>query len=561
MILSTNPLAHRTVLTVPHAENPFQGVRRISARWLTGKFGSAPSASGHHRLDEVSVLTNQASYLTSGAEHAIRLQLREDKAEATWRTTITAVAADDTSALLSVSLEVFPNGSTPLPSARPRLVCDLVQEFKPVDGPAPLALKAHDTGSEGVDALIDVLCDPARRMPVIVAAQPLRPNPLWSQRIGAVMRDCAGAASLYLLTDAETVDAFRAAIGEHHRVAPGSVRTFLPEVDPAWPDDAPRHRFLTVARLGDPQDHAWRGLARTVQRLSTEAPLPDALRSLSFPDDDGHRRREERQAALAAARPTGELAKMRTDVEELRALLAQADEELKEASRTADLSTRTISSLEDQLHAAAARADEDMEEALRALDDVERARAEANTLRRRLREAGRYEDAVLVEQPSGTPDSFEELWDRLDAFEGILVTADKGKALQLDEAERARVWTAKAWNALRALDSYADAAKEGFNGGFHQYCTAGRPGSVTWPLKQLATAESESTMNKWGTERLFTVPSEIDPSERKEMQAHLKLDSKGSASPRVYFLDDTKGPTGRVIVGYIGTHLTNTKTN
>ncbi|MFG2692967.1 hypothetical protein [Kitasatospora sp. NPDC048407] len=560
MNLTSNPLAHRTVLTVPHAESPFQTVRRISARWLTGKFGTAPLASGHHHLDDVSVLTNQAAYLADGAEHAIRLQLREDKPEATWRTTITAVAVDSSSSVLSVSLEAFPSGEAPLSPGRPGLVRDLVRELKPADGPAALTLGAQVVGVGGVDRLIDVLCDPARCLPAIVAARPLRSDPLWSQRMSQAMPQCAGAASLYLLEDTNAVDAFRAAIGEHHRVAPGSIRTFLTEVDPAWPKDASRHRFLTIARMSDPQDRAWFGLARSVQRLSTEAPLPDALRSLSFMDGVGQRHREERQAALTTVRRSDELTGIRKDVEDLKALLAQADEELKEAERTAELSARTAASLEQQLHEATTRADGDMEEALRALDDVERARAEADVLRRRLRDAGRYEDTVVVEQPLGVPDSFEELWERLSAFEGIRVTADKSRALELDESDRARVWAAKAWNALRALESYVQAAQEGFNGSFYQHCTSDRPGTVNWPHKQYAPAESETTMNKWGAERVFAVPKEVDPSGRKEMQAHLKIDSKGSTSPRVYFLDDTKGATGQVIVGYIGSHLTNTKT-
>ncbi|MFF6862372.1 hypothetical protein [Streptomyces ardesiacus] len=310
MNLSSNPLAHRTILTVPHSENPFRDVRRISSPWLTRKFGSAPLTSGHHHLDQMSVLTNHAAYLADGEEHAIRLQLREDKPEATWRTTITAVAFEDSSALLSVSLEVFSDDDTPLTPVRPGLVRDLVQDLKPIDGPAPLTLDAQSVSAEGVDALIDVLCDPARHMPVIVAARPLRPDPLWSERMAKAMRDCAGAAALYLLVDTEAVDAFRAAIGEYHRVAPGAVRTFLTEVDPAWPKDAPRHRFLTVAHMSDSQDHAWRGLARTVQRLSTEAPLPDALRTLAFPDDASRRHRQERQVALATVRPSDELAVM-----------------------------------------------------------------------------------------------------------------------------------------------------------------------------------------------------------------------------------------------------------
>ncbi|MGW2026681.1 hypothetical protein [Streptomyces decoyicus] len=560
MNLSSNPLAHRTILTVPYAENPFRSVRRISAQWLTSKFGTAPHTSGHHHLDQMSVLTNQAAYLADGGEHAIRIQLREDKPEATWRTTITAVAFEDFSALLSVSLEAFPNGDATLTPGRPGLVRDLVRDLKPTDGPVPLTLDAQNVNAEGIDRLIDVLCDPARRLPVLVAAKPLRADRLWPDRMKRAMPQCAGAAGMYLLSDTEAVDAFREAIGENHRVAPGAVRTFLTEVDPAWPKDASRHRFITMARMSDPHDQAWRGLARTVQRLSTEAPLPDALRTLSFPDGAGQRHREERKAALAAVRPSDELEVMRKDVGELTDLLAQADEELKEATRTAELSTRTVASMEEQLHAAVERADGDMEEALRALDDAERARAEADVLRRRLRDAGRYDDTVVVTQPPGVPDSFEELWERLNGFERVLVTADKSTVLELDEAERARVWAAKTWKALRALDSYAQAAQEGFNGGFYQHCTSDRPGAGTWSHKQFASSESETTMNKWGAERIFPVPEKVDPSRRAEMQAHLKLGSKGSTSPRVYFLDDTQGATGQVIVGYIGPHLTNTKT-
>ncbi|MFJ8229641.1 hypothetical protein ACIQ9E_06715 [Streptomyces sp. NPDC094448] len=82
----------------------------------------------------------------------------------------------------------------------------------------------------------------------------------------------------------------------------------------------------------------------------------------------------------------------------------------------------------------------------------------------------------MSSRPAFWMESFEELWERLDTFEGLRVTVDKSRALELDEAERARVWAAKAWNALRALDSYAHAAGDGFNGGFCQHCAPDRSG-------------------------------------------------------------------------------------
>lgn len=561
MDLQSNPLAHRAILSVPHAPTLFQDVRRISSEWLIDKFGKASLTSGHHRLDEVSVLTNHVAYRPDGTEHAIRLQLREDKPEATWRTTITALATEESTALVAVSLEAFPNGNAPLTPGRPRVVGPLVHDLRPTDGPVPLTLDPQAVHAGDVAALIDVLCDPERTKPVIVLARPSQPHPLWSERVGKVIPHCAGAASLYRLEDLDAVEAFRAEIGEDHRVAPGSVRTFLTDVDPGWPKDAPRHRFLTMARITDPRDLAWRGIARTAQRLSTEGPLPDALRTLSFPDDAGRRRREERQAVLAAARASDELAVLHREVEEYKALLAQAEGELNEATRSAELSARTTASLERQLQEAVQQVDGYMEDALRALDDVERARAEADILRRRLREAGRYEDTVVVKRPAGAPDTFQDLWDRLTEFEDILVTADRDTACGLDESDRARAWVAKAWSALRALDSYARMARDGFSGGFREHCRSSRPGAGMWPSKQFSVTEGQTTKNRWGAERVFPVPTEVDPCGRAEMLAHLKLEHKGSTSPRIHILDDTKGATGRVIVGYIGPHLTNTKTN
>lgn len=561
MSISSNPLVHRTTLTVPYAKKLFQDVRRISARWLTSKFGNAPLSSGHHHLNERTVLINQAAYRHDGAEHAIRLQLREDNPEATWQTTITASAFEDSSAVVSVALEVFPKGDRPLTPGRPRLIGDLVHDLKPIDGPALLTLKPQSVTADQIHDLIEVLCDPLRTMPAIVAARPLGHYPLWTERMDRATSQCAGAASLYQLEDLAAINRFREAIGEYHYVAPGSVRTFLPEVDPAWRKDAARHRFLTQARLTDPQDGAWRRLAHTVQQLSTQAPLPKALRALSFHDDAGQRNRDERQAALATVRSSGELAVLRKHIEELTALLAVADEELQELTRTAEFSARTVASLEEQLHAAAEQSEEDMETALRALDDAERARAEANILRARLRNAGRYKDTIVAEPPPGAPDSFEELWDRLTEFKGILVTADRNQAIGLDESDRARAWAAKAWSALRALDSYAQMSREGFTGGFREHCRSSRPGAGMWPSKQFSVTEGQTTKNRWGTERVFPVPAKVDPSKRAEMLAHLKLEHKGSTSPRIHILDDTKGATGRMIVGYIGPHLTNTKTN
>ncbi|NJQ07164.1 hypothetical protein [Streptomyces lonarensis] len=584
----SSPLAHRTVLAVPDAHAPIDTVRRVGAGWLTERFGRAPTHSGHHRLGEAAVLTNQAAYRPDGSEHAVRLQLREDGTDATWRTTVTCVTAPEGGALVAVTLEGFaregtaPEGSTregtarepaadhgaPPPPQRPPLVRELVRELRPLDGLAPLTLDARPIGPEEVDELIDILCDPGRRLPAIVAAAPLQPEPLWWERLAAVVDRCAGAASVHLLRDTAAVDAFRAAVGEHHRVAPGAVRTFRTDADPGWPADGARHRYLTVTRLTGAGDRAWLTIAPTVQRIASRAPVPEPLRAVRFTEET-RRRDEQRRAALTAG-GSHALDALRRENAELKQLLALADADLRESRTETDLANRSADAREAELRALQQLYDEDFEDALRMLQELDSARVQLRDLRQRLRERGRAGVPGARQRPASSrpperqdvPSTFEELLQRCAAaFPSLTVTADPGPALRLDECDGARRWARKAWQALGALDSYADGVRGGFRGGFSQHCQEGRAGSVTWPRNQLATNESPTTMAKWGAQRVFEVPSAIDPSGRAVMEAHLKLGSKGSSSPRIYYLDDTrgKGRTRSVIVGYIGPHLTNTR--
>ncbi|MFJ1756567.1 hypothetical protein [Kitasatospora sp. NPDC088134] len=551
-----NPITMRSTLTTSDApDQVFPAVRRLTAQWLKKKFGTAPLATGNHLLKPGAVLANQVVYGPSGSEHAIRLQLREDTPGAVWRTTITAVTPLDAPAVVNVTLEAFPNEDASVTPKRPAIVRDLVAALAPCDGPARLTLRAQEVGTD-VDRLLDILCDPDRQLPVVVAARPLHPSRIWSQRMEQVMPHCAGAASLYLLRDSAAVDAFRAAVGEHHRVGPGGVRTFLPEADPAWPADAARHRFVSFARMSAPADGAFHTIAFRAQRFASAVPLPDCVRNLAFPDA-AQAHQAERSAALAADRTSAELATVRADAELLAGLLTQADADLKEAARNAQLDARTIGSLEAQVEEAEAVSLRDIEETVAAWDEVERLRAEAAVLRARLREAGRFNDTVVEEQVPGVPQSVEELWERIGEFPGLVVTADPDEALALDEYPRARMWAARIWNGLRFLDAYA--AHPEFDGHVKQFADAGA-GGVLWSPRHVSINETQATMGQWGSERVFPVPAWVAPEKMAVMKPHLRIDNWKRVAPRLHFLDARKIPGQRpkVIVGYVGAHLTNT---
>ncbi|MEU1355379.1 hypothetical protein ABZ410_15970 [Streptomyces cinnamoneus] len=560
------------MFAVPDAETLLDTVRGVSGAWLRKKFPrtAVQLGTGQHALGRSSLVLSQAAYDDNGVEYATRMQLREDKAEATWRTTVTAVRST-TGGTVSVDLECFPNSAQTFRASKPRLIRDLVAELEPRDGMSRLSVNALRVTHDRVHSLVDVLRDPERQMPTVVAARPIQSDPLWSERVASTMRQLAGDASTYLLWDLAAVDALREAIGHKHRVGPGCVRTFLPLADPAWAPDAARHRLMGSGRWMDPTDQAWRGVARRVHALALERPLPRQLSAVAFPDRAAEQHRRERRESMDKARlltavpaqRTGEHdEELRAEVTLLNGLLEQADKELSGLGRTAELAERTNASMQEQLQVVIAERDNEIEDHLTTLDALQQARAETDRLRLLLLRQGRSEEvAEAAESLPGIPSSFEELWERLEELEHLTVTADRRIAFGLDEHPMSRAWAAKGWTAMVSLDSYAAAAKDGFKGGFYQFCLTPPAGAKPYPVKQIAMAESRPTMEQFGHERLFPATD----GERTEMQAHVKLAVRGRIAPRVYFLDEVKatrgGSAGRLVVGYVGPHLTTMMTN
>ncbi|RLU79922.1 hypothetical protein CTZ27_35815 [Streptomyces griseocarneus] len=560
------------MFAVPDAETLLDTVRGVSGAWLKKKFPrtTVQLGTGQHALDRSSLLLSQAAYDDHGAEYATRIQLREDKEEATWRTTVTAVRST-VGGTVSVDLECFPNSAQTFRASKPRIIRDLVAELEPRDGMSRLSVNALCVTRDRVHSLVDVLCDPERQMPAVVAARPVQRDPLWSERVASTMRQLAGDASTYLLWDLAAVDALRQAIGHEHRVGPGGMRTFLPLVDPAWAPDAARHRLMGPGRWTDPADQAWRGVARRVHALALEHPLPRQLSAVAFPDRVAEQHHQERRESMGRARlltavPTqrtgGHDEELRAEVALLNGLLEQADKELSELGWTAELAERTNASMQERLQVVIAERDNEIEDHLTTLDALQQARAEADRLRILLLRQGRPEEvAEAAESLPGVPLSFEELWERLGELEHLTVTADRRIAFGLDEHPMSRTWAAKSWTAMVSLDSYAAAAERGFNGSFYQFCLTPPAAAKPYPVKQVAMAESGPTMEQYGHERLFPAPD----GERTEMQAHIKLAVRGQIAPRLYFLDEVKatrgGSAGRLVVGYIGPHLTTVMTN
>lgn len=185
-------------------------------------------------------------------------------------------------------------------------------------------------------------------------------------------------------------------------------------------------------------------------------------------------------------------------------------------------------------------------------------------LRKRLLQGGLAEAAyepVPADGRAQPPENYDELLRAIsEKLSRVVFTGDAAKCQELQQHDPLASWAAKAWSALLALDGYARAkAEQGFTGSFHTYLDSDSVDGRKISQKSYKASESETVANQWRNERVLPVPRTIHPKGEVYMEAHIALGTKRSISPRLYFYDAT-GRDGKVYVGYIGRHLTNTKT-
>lgn len=570
---SASPLIHRAVL-------PVRGTSDLDALALTRQYASAWIARKHPDADPLSepgsqhlngqaiatvALTN-AHRNPDGAD-GVRVRLREENSTGLWLTTATAVQDESTPwAWVCVDLEHLPSGGAPVLD-RPRLIRDLVDALPVWDGPAKFSCHPQLVTAERVESLLAVLTHVDRRFPAVVAARPLEPNPHWSRRLKTTVRRIAGSASIYLLNDAQARQEFARQIGSiPHRVDAGAIRTYLPQVDPAWASDAHRHRVLSAERMQDPRDQAWKSITHSIQGILRTQPLPSALRSTRFSETTRARRGQAPAQEASTASPLIREERLREDVGVLEELLTESSKENEQLQEQIMLAEQQLAATRD-LHEQAERTlDTELSDHLATLDELAATRDENQHLRNLLAEAGRSHEAYTPHSPADatleTPSTFEELLTLIPRLERLCSSGDRETTLELDTVagNKAALWARKTWEALRALDSYARVqAEDGFAGSFYEFCRSPPDRGRPWSPQRVAMSESGTTLNSWGHERVFPVPPEVDPTGKVRMEAHLKIDSRGSISPRVYFLDRC-ADLGVIAVGSIGRHLRNTRT-
>ena len=399
-----------------------------------------------------------------------------------------------------------------------------------------LDLPAEPTSIEGQvgETLARAVRDEKRTLPVVVLAPSISELRESSEkpyeRAAEIQRRVAGIAPVFVLGEGAVAAFSRGMLraGEDMDVRPGAVRAFLPGTG-GEADRQSRHRFVPFSKVD--------GRRREAAALIVAPPLLRAACHQSPP------------ALWASLRKLPEFSGGKLDDASLDELIENAGETEARALADAKEAHRIASESQEQLDDAR----EELDELLSKLEDAERRADYANA---QLRER----NVEMVEPPDDqfVPDFCEEVCDEVARkFDRLEMGPRVREGAEQLDAHVKPSWARKALRTFQALQAYAAAKAEGFEGNFRQFCDTGQSSVI--PTSWLALQESETTDNnaRFRSLRTFEVPSDVASAEEIYMPAHVKLEQGGDPAPRIFFHDDTGGATGSIHVGWFGPHPDN----
>lgn len=448
----------------------------------------------------------------------------------------------------------------------------------------------------GIDDLVTLVLDRERRLPVFVAGSDDKLDfGTWSSRMETWFRQIYGVGHGVVLTP-DATEAFRTQMLPGAEAQPWAIRTYLRGVGDDDSATLRRHRFLGTKRLAEmrdgkvaellgrvareqanrraasPEITAWE---RRFTRLSnaelvTTAPAPEVPLQLpsAVPARDA-----DASSALSTQDIAQALGLELLDREALSIIRMQLAENAALRDRLRDANSR-LSVVGDrfetyELHTQALEDENSAFEEL--IDDLnldlqiaEREQIAADNEVRRLRgllAAEGRADAAFDSPRVTIPETYESLLDAIESLEeqGVVFTGDADTALSLEDVDTLGKCVGSAWRACLALVDYVELKTAGdIDQDVHWYLEH-NPTGRKFPPNSHAKGETSETMRRFGKERIFPVPSEVDSTGRRQMVAHFKLGRLARQDPRLYYFDDTPN-TGKVYIGYIGRHLTTVQT-
>ncbi|MGW5971715.1 hypothetical protein [Streptomyces sp. NPDC055186] len=546
------PRGYRMVISTPQ---DFVTASALAERqlytWLESKHYDASALDeGRNDIAPNVTLDRDSSSGRQGTYTRWRMRETPSPEIGTWQSTLTVRRdhrdnADRT--WLQVDIEHMPSstGRTPTRANTPGIAGLLLDSLQARDGLAEVKAKPAFIEPEDVQEVIEELCDEQRRLPIVIASVPYGVDAnAWADRtVEHAYRHLPGLAVLYILSP-EAQASFNQEL-EFHPVFGGGIRTYMPGIDPAWKPDAQSHPVMSRRTLEADVRRAARTLAILPQRHALRQPLPAALATLPV------QRTRPRQQIHGS-----DIEKLTGEIKALNALLDEAEQI--EAKRS-----KEVEELNADLDKADRGAYELRGENEELYEQFQVAQRRVRFLQEQLRKAGEYE-AANCEPPAPVityPETFADLLDRLKKLPHLCFTGKEKITRDLD-SQSVDNWLRVAWDALLALDHFAEASAKGTAGGdFLSWCKNEESHTYPFPAAKVAMRESDTVarQDKLRRERMLPVPKSVHPDGVVFMQAHLRIGSGNTVAPRLHFYDDGSN-TGRVYVGYLGPHLRNTLT-
>ncbi|NKG19888.1 hypothetical protein [Paeniglutamicibacter terrestris] len=197
-------------------------------------------------------------------------------------------------------------------------------------------------------------------------------------------------------------------------------------------------------------------------------------------------------------------------------------------------------------------------------EDIQKHQSEIRWLREKLREADDHasaNDLAPVDEDWQRPESCREVLENLDPASAVVFTGSYDHADYVDNRDQLGRAAFNLIHVCWALDRYARLKLAGsFTGTVDDYLRNHQDGRASIGADKHAMSESKVTMDRWGNERMFKVPRNVAPEGSVAMKAHFRLTRAGMGSARMHYFDDVQG-SGKVYIGYVGAHLTNTQSN
>lgn len=491
------------------------------------------------------------------------------------------------------------------------------------DGGIELTDHPQRFGVADVDRLVALLADRSRHGLVFVAGSAIDEGisfGSYANQVALWTRDVSGLGQAILLDPAATL-AFEARVGTTLATPAWTIRTYQPGVEFSEALDSPRHRILGTKRLGTQSDAAiCRLLGEVARQQAATRPIDPSLIRVRrrFSRLENRRLVDQLIAPLTARQDeTRQPASSHADVVTAAPVLeltpavlpdveipvepdpsAALTEQLSLVQRVLGLREITEHALRDllgrlsgrdaersavhaltgrveQLQARVEKAEDENRSLLDALLeqqmetdvtqlDVDNLGARVRWLQTRLRDQGDFE-SVLLPPPTdfeeSYPDTFEELLDRIERTPGVHFSGNVTEVERLNAVDTNGAALRGAWDCVLAMADYRRACEAQVSTLGLPYYLANPPdGYRVVPPRKFAGGESEATMNQFGHERIFAVPTHVHPTGRMTMTAHFRLAKIGLVTPRMYVYDAF--PSEAVVyIGYIGRHLTTVHTN